>query len=529
MSEQQEDVVVLPARGAGALAERFIRTGANVLAVQHEEFPDGTVGTILPIDYITDEMVLVLSGLDSAHAILSALDIAYGVQRYYASCLAIGYEATAETAKDPAFQRLESYLGVLLSAVPRASAGNITLGYNGSEDEIFLQNNNSEPNRNESHAEREALQGVFMKAFGKTNFVRLPDAGALPLGGPITGVSPRRVRVRDQHHEPVSNRKVLVSIASYGYLAQEMKAAGEYDSIWVEYDETPQGIPVPKINEKLYGREVVLVAGTPSDEDFLELMLLLCVLREKGVDKIDVVMPYYGAARSDRAVKEGEIVTAKTRASLISRIPQPPQGTRVIMADLHSDGIPSYFDGDVRAEQIYCESVITPVILSKLGSKLKFVAAADAGRYKWVKAYVTGLREAGHDVDLVGLEKVRVDGKETKDHEVIVGREHIPGNAGAVYDDLSNTCGTLAGALKALAEHGGGEMVLALSHDPSVEGAILRILERDNVTAFITTDSHPNALRDLELAREHGLEDKFVVVSIAGLLNHAVEKGPRRV
>ena len=74
----------------------------------------------------------------------------------------------------------------------------------------------------------------------------------------------------------------------------------------------------------------------------------------------------------ERAVHEGEVVTAKTRARLLSTIPQASTGNRILLLDLHSEGMPYYFEDTCRpvhltARPLFAEAARTSDDLRQLG------------------------------------------------------------------------------------------------------------------------------------------------------------------
>ena len=70
-------------------------------------------------------------------------------------------------------------------------------------------------------------------------------------------------------------------------------------------------------------RDAVLVGGTVSEADTLELYDLACGLVGKGARSLTLAIPYFGYSTMERETRAGEIVTAKTRARLLSAVPVP--------------------------------------------------------------------------------------------------------------------------------------------------------------------------------------------------------------
>ena len=56
----------------------------------------------------------------------------------------------------------------------------------------------------------------------------------------------------------------------------------------------------------------MLVGGTGSNDDTLELFDMACGLVQEGARPLTMVLPYFGYVTMDRAGKPGEVVKAKT-------------------------------------------------------------------------------------------------------------------------------------------------------------------------------------------------------------------------
>src|SRR5262245_53828381 len=116
-------------------------------------------------------------------------------------------------------------------------------------------------------------------------------------------------------------KKLLFQISSYDYMAPRFLAAGDYEPGAVERKTFPDGERYLRIVTDPWARDVVLLGGTPTDLDWLELYDLGCAISRAGARSLSIVMPYFGYSTMERAVRPGEIVTAWTRARLISSIP----------------------------------------------------------------------------------------------------------------------------------------------------------------------------------------------------------------
>src|SRR6478609_2583332 len=163
------------------------------------------------------------------------------------------------------------------------------------------------------------------------------------------------------------HRRLLFTIPAYGYLEPAFLAAGDFERGEIERKTFPDGERYLRIVSDLWGRDVVLVGGTPTDSDWLEVFDLACGIARGGARSLSIVMPYFGYSTMERAVKQGEVVVAKSRARLLSSIPSPEGGTHLFLFDLHTDGIEFYLDDRVLTRHVYGAPIITKKIQERMG------------------------------------------------------------------------------------------------------------------------------------------------------------------
>ena len=127
---------------------------------------------------------------------------------------------------------------------------------------------------------------------------------------------------------------LVFSTVPYAYLGSAIAAAGGWEQGFIERRTFPDGEHYLRIVTDPADRDVILVGGTPDDASTLELYDLACGLVAEGVYRLRMVIPFFGYSTMERSVRTGEIVTAKTRARLLSSIPMASRGTQVFMLDL---------------------------------------------------------------------------------------------------------------------------------------------------------------------------------------------------
>jgi len=185
-----------------------------------------------------------------------------------------------------------------------------------------------------------------------------------------------------------------------------------------------------RIVSSISHRDVVLIGGTVSDEDTLELYDLASGLVDAGAHRLMVMIPYFGYSTMERAVKSGEIVKAKTRARLLSSIPVPGSGAKVILLDLHVDSIAHYFEGNIRPWHLSGRPVILKVVKETLqldDANDIVMASTDAGRAKIVESLANDLH-----VPASFVFKRRMDSGATS---VTAVSAQVSGKHVIIYDD----------------------------------------------------------------------------------------------
>src|ERR1700704_6048710 len=102
-------------------------------------------------------------------------------------------------------------------------------------------------------------------------------------------------------------KKLLFTIAAYAYLEPRFLEAGDFERGEIVRKSFPDGERYLRIAADSWGRDVVLLAGTPSDLDCLELYDLGCAISRAGARSLSIVMPYFGYSTMERAVLPGEV------------------------------------------------------------------------------------------------------------------------------------------------------------------------------------------------------------------------------
>jgi ribose-phosphate pyrophosphokinase len=303
----------------------------------------------------------------------------------------------------------------------------------------------------------------------------------------------------------VSTQPLLFVTSSYAELGRRLATSGTYQLGVVEGTEFPDGERYRRIATRSRGREVILLGGTVSDSETLELYDLACALVYYGATRLSILIPFFGYSTMERAVRPGEVVTAKARARLLSSIPPAAMGNRVVLVDLHVQGITHYFEGALQPVHVSARELISKVA-QEMGGDDFVLACTDAGRAKWVESLANDL-----GITAAFAYKRRLHARAT---EVIGVSAHVKGKKVVIYDDMIRTGSSLMGAARAYLDAGALEVSALTTHGVFPDGALQNLQDSGLFSCIAATDTHPRAIE---------LENDFLRVhSVSELLCGAV-------
>lgn len=225
-----------------------------------------------------------------------------------------------------------------------------------------------------------------------------------------------------------------------------------------------------KINEDIEDKEIIIVQTTYPDQNIIELFLLQNAVEEAGAKTITVVIPYYGYGRQDKKFQDGEAISAKALAGLISL-----NADKIITVDPHKEHILDFFS----APAYSCSAV--PEIAKYLKKKdIDVILAPDKGAIDRAK---DAARIIGCEFDY--MEKTRIDETtvEIKPKNLDVENKNV-----AIVDDIISTGGTMAKSIKELKNQGAKRVIVACTHGLFANGAIKK-LHAARCDEIISTDT----------------------------------------
>lgn len=202
----------------------------------------------------------------------------------------------------------------------------------------------------------------------------------------------------------------------------------------------PDGEVYVRIDADLNGSDVFVVQGTgpPVAQNLIELILLGDACSRGGAARLTAVVPYFGYARQDRRVKDGEPVGARIVADIVAS-----RYHRILTVDLHNPAIEGFFTilvNHLTAVPLLAEA-LRPII-----PRDSVVVAPDLGAAKLARRYADLL-----DLPIAYVHKVRISVDEV---EALHLTGSVQNRTPVIVDDMISTAGTVTAAIRVVLEKG---------------------------------------------------------------------------
>ena len=275
----------------------------------------------------------------------------------------------------------------------------------------------------------------------------------------------------------------LLSSPQYKYLKDNMlKCNNCFCDVKIENHTFPDGEHYWRIENptQIQGKPAVYICGTINDAAIFDAYNMCCTLVREGCSELHLVIPYFGYSTMERAVKDGEIVTAKNIARLFSSIPTSAQGNHIYMMDLHSLGTQYYFEGNMHPVHLTSWNVIKDII-SGFGQN-SVLASTDMGRAKWIEKMGNELH-----MDTAYIMKKRISGSQT---EIVALNAEVNGRDVIIFDDMIRSGSSIIKAAEAYKNSGAKDIHVVCVHGVFVNDAITRFKDGGIIKSISCANTH---------------------------------------
>ncbi len=233
-----------------------------------------------------------------------------------------------------------------------------------------------------------------------------------------------------------------------------------------------------EIQQNVRARDVFVVQPTcaPTNENLMELLIMVDALKRASARRITAVIPYYGYARQDRRPRSMRVpISAKVVADLLQKVGVE----RVLTMDLHADQIQGFFD--IPVDNIYASPVLLTDLKAKSYSDL-VVVSPDVGGVVRARALA---KQLGCDLAIIDKRRPKANVSEVMH---VIGE--IDGRNCVIMDDMIDTAGTLVKAAEVLKDRGAKSVYAYCTHAVFSGPAIERI-KNSHLDEVVITNTIP--------------------------------------
>ena len=234
-----------------------------------------------------------------------------------------------------------------------------------------------------------------------------------------------------------------------------------------------------EIKQNVRARDVFVVqsTGAATNENLMELLIMVDALKRSSAERISAVIPYFGYARQDRRPRSTRVpISAKVVANMLQAVGV----ASVLTMDLHADQIQGFFD--IPVDNIYA----SPVLLGDLRQKNYddlLVVSPDVGGVVRARALA---KQLGCDLAIIDKRRPKANVSEVMH---VIG--DIEGRNCVIMDDMIDTAGTLVKAAEVLKERGAKKVYAYCTHPIFSGPAIERIAQGTALDEVVVTNTIP--------------------------------------
>lgn len=260
-----------------------------------------------------------------------------------------------------------------------------------------------------------------------------------------------------------------------------------------------------KIEESARGNDVFIIQPTcsPTNDNLMELMIMLDAFRRASASKITVVMPYYGYARQDKKIKPREPITARLVADMITMA----GAQRILAIDLHADQIQGFFNCPV--DHLYGWPIIGNHLIAQglKGREDVVIVSPDVAGVGRAKALAEMLQTS-----FVVIAKRRPRPNHVEVVEIV---GEYKDKICIFIDDMIDTGGSIIGGANALLERGAKDVIATCTHPVFSRNATQRMQE-SAISQIISLDTIP--------IHEDQIVPKLTILESAPLIGEAISR-----
>ena len=260
-----------------------------------------------------------------------------------------------------------------------------------------------------------------------------------------------------------------------------------------------------RFNESVRGCDVFVVQshGDRVNDGVMEQLIMVDALKRASAKRISVVAPFFPYARQDKKHLGREPISAR----LVADLYKTAGADRLMSVDLHSSQEQGFFDGPW--DHLWAQPVLVDYIRGRIDASRAAVVSPDAGRIRVAERWANALG----GTPLAFVHKTR---DVTRPNESVANRVvgDVKDRSCILVDDMIDTGGTIAKAVRVVMTAGAKEVIVAATHGVLTGPAVER-LSTCGAKEIVVTDTLP-----IPAAKRF---ERLTVLPIAPLLARAIK------
>ncbi len=259
------------------------------------------------------------------------------------------------------------------------------------------------------------------------------------------------------------------------------------------------------VYETVRGCDCFVIQSTsdPTNDNLMELLILVDALNRASAGRVNAVVPYYGYARQDRKAKGRDPISAKLVANLITAA-----GTDTLCTmDLHAPQIQGFFD--IPVNHLEGSATLTHYIEEKFNHDYSnmLVMSPDVGSINRARVFASAFNAP---IAIVDKRRQKANVSEVMN---IIGDPS--GKDVVIFDDMVDTAGTLVHAAEAIKDRGARSITACATH-PVLSGPAVERLAFSPLDEVVFLDT-------IEVPEEKRI-DKMTVLPCGTVFAEAISR-----
>jgi ribose-phosphate pyrophosphokinase len=301
-------------------------------------------------------------------------------------------------------------------------------------------------------------------------------------------------------------RLVLISGRAHPELADDVARELGVELVPTTAYDFANGEIYVRFGESVRGADAFVLQShtSPINQWIMEQLIMVDALKRASAKTITVILPFYGYSRQDKKHRGREPISARLMADLF----KTAGADRLMSVDMHSAQTQGFFDGPV--DHLWAMPLLVDYVRTRVDPTNVAVVSPDAGRIRVAEQWAAKLGGC----PLAFIHKTR---DITRPNRAVANRVvgDVEGRTAILTDDLIDTGGTIAEAVRVCLAAGAKDVIVAATHGVLSPPAAQR-LSGSGAREVVVTDTLP-------IDEEHRF-DKLTVLSIAPLLARAIRE-----